>query len=396
MLDLCDGAADGVTRLFADLGADVLKIEPPGGADARAELPGVAGASIPFALNSANKRSAVLDPAEPRRPRAVRRVGRNSRHRGGRRQTRGRGGVRHVLRRVVAAAPASCCNVGYRLRRRRPARALGRHRSGVLRIVDCFVAVGTDHRATGAAAGRHRLGDCRGTGRVGRTRRLLPPITLRHRRLHRLLSLRGGGAITRSAVRFRGPGRRRPETDRRAVAWQAAEPADLPDLPVPGRPRPDLPALAAPMARHAVVAGGAPSISGSQVRHDRGTVYRVKRDQHPDRTAVRDADHGGVGDCRAVPWCADRGGAESGRGIGLRALPICRRAHRAHDRPGRRRHGPGGRVRRRRAPRRFSPAGATGGRRRSGLVHNTIHPVTRNGLPPCRGHSKVSEFWTSA
>ncbi len=65
VLDLCDGAADGVTRLFADLGADVLKIEPPGGADARAELPGVAGASIPFALNSANKRSAVLDPQNP-------------------------------------------------------------------------------------------------------------------------------------------------------------------------------------------------------------------------------------------------------------------------------------------------------------------------------------------
>jgi crotonobetainyl-CoA:carnitine CoA-transferase CaiB-like acyl-CoA transferase len=64
VLDLCDGAADAVTRLFADLGADVLKIEPPGGGTARAELPTVAGASIPFALNNANKRSAVLDPAD--------------------------------------------------------------------------------------------------------------------------------------------------------------------------------------------------------------------------------------------------------------------------------------------------------------------------------------------
>ena len=62
VLDLCDGDADGVTRLFADLGADVLKIEPPGGSAARSQPPSVAGASVPFALNNANKRSAVLDP----------------------------------------------------------------------------------------------------------------------------------------------------------------------------------------------------------------------------------------------------------------------------------------------------------------------------------------------
>ena len=50
MLDLCDGDADAVTRLFADLGADVLKVEPPGGSAGRSQLPSVAGASVPFAL----------------------------------------------------------------------------------------------------------------------------------------------------------------------------------------------------------------------------------------------------------------------------------------------------------------------------------------------------------
>ena len=64
VLDLCDGDADAVTRLFADLGADVLKVEPRGGSAARAGLPSVAGASVAFALNNANKRSAVLDPAD--------------------------------------------------------------------------------------------------------------------------------------------------------------------------------------------------------------------------------------------------------------------------------------------------------------------------------------------
>lgn len=65
VLDLGDGHADTVTRLLADLGAEVLKIEPPGGAPGRAQLPTLGGVSIPFALHNANKRSAVLDPALP-------------------------------------------------------------------------------------------------------------------------------------------------------------------------------------------------------------------------------------------------------------------------------------------------------------------------------------------
>jgi crotonobetainyl-CoA:carnitine CoA-transferase CaiB-like acyl-CoA transferase len=63
VLDLGGADSDGVSRLFADLGADVLKIEQPGGSAARHSLPGVAGASIAFAVQNANKRSAVLDPA---------------------------------------------------------------------------------------------------------------------------------------------------------------------------------------------------------------------------------------------------------------------------------------------------------------------------------------------
>ena len=66
VLDLCDGDADAVTRLFADLGADVLKVEPPGGNAGRSQSPSVARSSVPFALNNANKRSCVLDPADAR------------------------------------------------------------------------------------------------------------------------------------------------------------------------------------------------------------------------------------------------------------------------------------------------------------------------------------------
>jgi crotonobetainyl-CoA:carnitine CoA-transferase CaiB-like acyl-CoA transferase len=63
VLDLSGADGDAVTRLLADLGADVLKVEPPGGSPARAVPPMLAGASLPFALHNANKRSTVLDPA---------------------------------------------------------------------------------------------------------------------------------------------------------------------------------------------------------------------------------------------------------------------------------------------------------------------------------------------
>lgn len=71
VLDLCDGTADAVTRLLADLGADVLKVEAPGGNTGRTQLPTIGGVSIPFALHNANKRAIVLDPADDTDRRAL-------------------------------------------------------------------------------------------------------------------------------------------------------------------------------------------------------------------------------------------------------------------------------------------------------------------------------------
>jgi crotonobetainyl-CoA:carnitine CoA-transferase CaiB-like acyl-CoA transferase len=62
VLDSGGAESDGVGRLFADLGADVLKIEPPQGSPARGQSPRIDGTSVSFALQNANKRSAVLDP----------------------------------------------------------------------------------------------------------------------------------------------------------------------------------------------------------------------------------------------------------------------------------------------------------------------------------------------
>ena len=62
VLDLCEGTADAIGRLLADLGADVLKIEAPSAEPSRHAPPTLDGVSIPFALHNANKRAAVLDP----------------------------------------------------------------------------------------------------------------------------------------------------------------------------------------------------------------------------------------------------------------------------------------------------------------------------------------------
>ena len=66
VLDIGDAKSDGVGRLLADLGADVLKVEPPGGDRHREARPTVQGASVAFAVDNANKRSTVLDPADAR------------------------------------------------------------------------------------------------------------------------------------------------------------------------------------------------------------------------------------------------------------------------------------------------------------------------------------------
>ena len=61
VLDLTDGPGQMCGRLLADLGADVLLIEPPGGSPARAAEPVAGGISLRFAVQGANKRSEIID-----------------------------------------------------------------------------------------------------------------------------------------------------------------------------------------------------------------------------------------------------------------------------------------------------------------------------------------------
>lgn len=64
VVDITTGEAGQVTRLLADLGADVVKIEPAGGCAERRQAPLIDGHSVAFALHNANKRSAILDASD--------------------------------------------------------------------------------------------------------------------------------------------------------------------------------------------------------------------------------------------------------------------------------------------------------------------------------------------
>ncbi|HET6963990.1 MAG TPA: CoA transferase, partial [Acidimicrobiales bacterium] len=65
VVDMADEKAELCGRLMADLGADVIRLEPPGGAESRRLPPFADGASLYFEVRNANKRGATLDITEP-------------------------------------------------------------------------------------------------------------------------------------------------------------------------------------------------------------------------------------------------------------------------------------------------------------------------------------------
>ena len=65
VVDLTVDRGELCARLLADLGAEVIKVEPPEGSPARALAPLHEGVSLFFAARNAGKRSVVIDlPAE--------------------------------------------------------------------------------------------------------------------------------------------------------------------------------------------------------------------------------------------------------------------------------------------------------------------------------------------
>jgi crotonobetainyl-CoA:carnitine CoA-transferase CaiB-like acyl-CoA transferase len=61
VIDMAEGRGEMCGRYLADLGADVVRVEPQGGAPSRRRPPLHAGVSLPFAINNLGKRSVVAD-----------------------------------------------------------------------------------------------------------------------------------------------------------------------------------------------------------------------------------------------------------------------------------------------------------------------------------------------
>src|SRR5215208_6747038 len=65
VIDMADEQGETCGRFLADLGADVIRVEPPGGARSRRLPPFHGATSLSFAVRNANKRGITLDVAAP-------------------------------------------------------------------------------------------------------------------------------------------------------------------------------------------------------------------------------------------------------------------------------------------------------------------------------------------
>src|SRR6188472_4499167 len=65
VVDMADEKGETCGRFLADLGADVIRVEPPGGAGSRRLAPFHGATSLSFAVRNANKRGVTLDLAAP-------------------------------------------------------------------------------------------------------------------------------------------------------------------------------------------------------------------------------------------------------------------------------------------------------------------------------------------
>src|SRR5436189_5485271 len=65
IVDMADEKGALCGRFLADLGADVVRVEPPGGARSRRLPPFHGATSLFFAVRNANKRGVTVDLAEP-------------------------------------------------------------------------------------------------------------------------------------------------------------------------------------------------------------------------------------------------------------------------------------------------------------------------------------------
>ncbi len=132
VLDLGGAESDGVSRLFADLGADVLKVEPPGGSVARRAHAYRRGREHRVRDAEREQAQRGARSGDSRRPAAAHRVGRRPQTSSWTAGIPGAAGrIRDVVRGAGRAVRSPGRVVGHRLRHRGSVRVEAGHRRRV-------------------------------------------------------------------------------------------------------------------------------------------------------------------------------------------------------------------------------------------------------------------------
>ena len=193
VIDMAEGKGEMCGRFLADLGADVIRVEPPGGAASRTQAPLHDRVSLHFATHNAGKRGVIVDHTTPEgrerllalldsadiwiettSPGALSELGL------GAAVVRGRN-------------PATGHAVDHRLRPDRPLPRLGGDRLDAVGDGRCVEPVRLARPGAADAAGRHGAAGHGDAGGVGGAGRVLEPAGVRPGRPHRLLAVRGDG-----------------------------------------------------------------------------------------------------------------------------------------------------------------------------------------------------------
>ena len=273
VVDMADEKGELCGRFLADLGADVIRVEPPGGARSRRLPPFHGATSLSFAVRNANKRGVTLDLAAPADRERLLALLESAdvwieTTRPGSLAAQGLGPDD-----VAGPQPGARDHVDHRLRPDRRLSRLGGQRLGPRGDERHPEPVRAGRARPPARAAGNGIRDDRDPGGVGNARRLLEPPRDRTRGSRRLLHPRGCDADHGPCPwhRVREPRLRLP-VDARAAGGRA-----LPDLPVRGRLRARRRACAAPVAGDAGVARRARGLPGRAVRRDPGAAGGVRR-----------------------------------------------------------------------------------------------------------------------
>ena len=285
--------SDGVGRLFADLGADVLKIEPPGGSDGPSRVARRRGDEhrVRAAQREQAQRGARSPPAMPTGDRlielaapptswwtaAIQEAPRHSAHRA---RSSPSGSDTWWRCRSPTSAPPD------RMRSRRATDPV------LYAMSTALSRTGPTVGKAGAAARRHGIGDRSCAGGLGGAGRLLSPVACGTGDY--IDFSRFEGVLQALDPPFGSEGQAAVGLKRCSELWRGRprNQQHLSDIRVQGRSCSHLPAVAAAVARNARLARRARTVRRSEVRHHRGAIRRVTRTQCRDRRSLRGADDG--------------------------------------------------------------------------------------------------------